>query len=490
MNNLTEIFGKQFTLWRALLFTGFLFMLVFSLRHLTTEPRFWLDEAKNIEIAQSFNTSGRFDMEIAPGVFTGVPHLLQSTGYPVTAPLALVFKIFGFGLAQARIYMLLWMFSAIGVLYLFLKNLFEERFAVLAVLLVVTFASFYDNGRPMMGEIPGFFFLVSALYFWLCRESFWKAGLLFGLAVVAKPSVFLLIIPALFLALIFRKDGFKKLIVIGVSMIPAVIGWIFLVMDHPFLKSAWLQIIDMYSNPYNAVPIAENFWKNIASIPHTPTIIYFGIFFVFLVLARVWGGKGKPILVLLYDFALFYSVLAFIYYLRSPGWLRYIIIAELLILSLLPSALETIVSRFSDRFANVKIFKKEIIYTAFLSCIIVFQIFHLFTGAKIYFSDSDIKTANFIDKTFSGKTVAFVNALNVSVFKERNLRYTVLDDSIVPLLSKNNTFRNISPFTLPVLPDAIVAPKGEIFSPEELKIISERYKFSLGLQGYEIYEIK
>jgi hypothetical protein len=477
---------RIFSFWPVCLATAFLFMLVFSLCHLTTEPRLWLDEAKNIEIAESFNTSGRLDMEISPGTFTGVAHLLQSTGYPVTVPLALVFKIFGFGLVQARLYMLLWMFAVVGILYIFLRNLFGNRFAVLATLLVVTFASFYDNGRPMMGEIPGFFFLLCALYFWLCRDSLWKAGVLFGLAVVSKPSVYLLIIPALFLTFLFRKNRFKNLAVVATSMLPAALGWVFLVMDHPFLKSAWLQIIDFYANPYNAIPIAQNVWKNIASIPHTPTVLYFGIFFIFLALARIWSRKEKSIFSLLYDFVLIYSVFAFVYYLRSPGWLRYTIVAELLILSLLPHALEIILSRLYGRFANIKICKKNI-WMAVLLCIVAFQLFHLFTGAKIYFSDNEIKTADYIDKTFAGKFVAFDNALSVAIFKERNFRYMNLADSVVPVLSKNNTFQNISPLALPVLPDAVVAPKGEIFTSAESDILVKNYEINAVMGGYIIY---
>lgn len=488
MDGLNQIFRKHFSIWHALLVAAFLFMLVFSVRHLTTAPRLWIDEAKNIEIAESFNTSGVFDMELAPGYFTGVPHLLQSTGYPVTAPLALVFKIFGFGFVQARVYMILWMIATVLVLYLFLKRLFGEQPAVFAVLLVVTFASFYDNGRAMMGEIPGFFFLVSGLYYWFCRDSLPNAGLLLGLAVVTKPSVYLLIIPTLFLVLIFRKAGLKNLATVAVSMLPVAFGWIFLVMDYPLSKSAWLQIVYNYANPYNNVSMVGNIWKNILSIPHTPTIFYFGFFFTLLVLARVWGRREKPVAPLFYDFVLVYSLFAFAYYLRSPGWLRYTIVAELLILSLLPNALEIILSRFSARFANVKIYKKETILTAALSGLIAFQIFHLFTGAKIFYSDSDIKTAVYIDKTFAGKSVAFLNSLNVAIFKDRNLRLMTLNDSVVPFLKRNNTFKNISSLILPVLPDAIVARKGEVFTSAESGVLSEKYEISkMATGGYAVY---
>ena len=69
----------------------------FSLPALVTKPRLWADEAKTIELAKNFLKFGKLDIETAPGEFSGYQHLLQSTGYPLTVPLAGFFKIFGFG---------------------------------------------------------------------------------------------------------------------------------------------------------------------------------------------------------------------------------------------------------------------------------------------------------------------------------------------------------------------------------------------------------
>ena len=53
---------------------------------LTTWPRVWIDEGKDIELARGFLNAGKLDIEIAPWQFSGVASLLQSTGYPVTVP--------------------------------------------------------------------------------------------------------------------------------------------------------------------------------------------------------------------------------------------------------------------------------------------------------------------------------------------------------------------------------------------------------------------
>src|SRR3989338_2836899 len=84
-------------------------VILFSLPNLNTWPRLWIDEAKSIELARNFLNFGKLNIQTAPGEFTDFPEILQTTGYPVTVPLVLFFKIFGYGLAQARIYMLIWL---------------------------------------------------------------------------------------------------------------------------------------------------------------------------------------------------------------------------------------------------------------------------------------------------------------------------------------------------------------------------------------------
>ena len=141
-----------------------LFVFAVSLPTLTTRPRLWADEAKSIELALNFERFGALDMQTAPGEFSGVAHLLQSTGYPVTVPLAGIFSLFGFGMTQARLFMLLWMIAALCVIFFFLRRLFGAREALFALALIATFASFHDNGRTVVGEIPGFLFLLMGLW--------------------------------------------------------------------------------------------------------------------------------------------------------------------------------------------------------------------------------------------------------------------------------------------------------------------------------------
>src|SRR3989344_8136767 len=114
-----------------------LLAVIISIPALTTKPHLWADEAKSIELARNFLDYGKLEIQTAPGEFTGFPQILQSTGYPVTVPLAFVFKFFGIGLMQARIYMLFWMALFLIASFVFLRKLFGDWEAVSALFLIV-----------------------------------------------------------------------------------------------------------------------------------------------------------------------------------------------------------------------------------------------------------------------------------------------------------------------------------------------------------------
>ena len=259
-------------------------VLALSFSTLTTKPQIWVDEAKSIELARNFMDFGKLNIQTAPGEFTGFPEILQSTGYPVTVPLAVFFKIFGYGLVQARIYMLVWMLAALSAVFMLGRRLFGDFSAIFAVLLIASFASFYDSGRTVVGEIPGFVFLLSGLYFWLDRNNYFFSGLFFGLSIVSKPSVFTWIIPTIVLILLFeRKDFLKKIFLTGFGMVPAALGWILLVLGNPFIKASWINILNFYRNPYQSVSLSENVISNLSRVLQSTTLIYFGgLWIIFL----------------------------------------------------------------------------------------------------------------------------------------------------------------------------------------------------------------
>lgn len=459
-------------------------MLIYSFSTLTTRPRFWIDEAKSIELARNWQSSGKLDIETAPGVFSGFPELLQSTGYPVTVPLAYFFKIFGFGLVQARIFMLIWMMAFLLSVFFIGREIFGSKNSILALLLISTFASFYDSGRTVVGEIPGLLFLLFGLYAQLKKDNYLLGGFWLGLAIVAKPSVYGLIIPAGVLSLLLEKenwrDFWKKIFSSGLGMIPAAIGWIAVNLENPLSAESWSRIAGFYQNPYSAVSIGENIIRNLSNAPFSSTLIYFGFWFLILGLAYflIKEKKQKSLLV----FALLYGIFAFAYYLRSPGWLRYILPAELLILFFLPEALLVLFERFSGLPDFFKISSNRLL-AYFVIFLTVVQIGHLFTSAQIFTSDSEILASELLNREFSRKSVGVINSLTLSALLKTDKRFQNAEMAGIPAIGKN-------PLFIDSLPEVIAFLSGENLSEESRAVLENRYILYSQTGGYYVYILK
>ncbi|MDO8590982.1 MAG: glycosyltransferase family 39 protein [bacterium] len=478
--NSGNLFGIFFTKNRTFLIfaLGIIFVLIVSFSTLTTKPRISTDEAVSIEIARNFQVEKVLDIKTAPRVYSGFGERLQSTGYPITIPLAWFFNLFGYGLAQARIYMLLWMLGTITFLFWFSRKWFGDSNALFSFFLIITFASFYANGRTVVGEIHGFLFLLVGLYLvFERRQPFW-AGIFFGFAVVSKLSVFGLIIPTLVIIYLCEwRKFFQTLTPIAVGMLPAGILWIFLNLSNPFLKSTWTSLFHFYQNPYGS-SISENVVRNLLAIPHSTTLIYFGVFLVVMIFVRfVTHSKFST----LYNFVLVYAVLAFMYYLRSPGWLRYVLIAEFLILFLLPQTLAECFKYFHEKLP--KVLSELRVHSFVFIFLILLQGLQMFTASDIFSSDGASQAAQSINGNLSGKSVGVLNAVEVAVWLETPSRYLAMDLIGVPQIGVN-------PLLQKELPEIVVSHAGQRFLVEGKEVIASRYKIYDKVGGYEIYELK
>ncbi len=478
----TAIF-KKFTLKHvaAIVFFGAIFfVLVFSVSTLTTKPRLWTDEAVSIDIARSFLTHGVLSPQIAPDTLYAFPHLIQSTGFPVTISLAVFFKLFGYGFYQARVFMLLWILAALGILFVLGRRLFGRRQALLALLLFISFASFYASGRTAVGEIPGFVFLLAGFFFLLEREQYFLTGIFWGLAVVAKPSVFGLIIPTVFFTLLLEREDWKRFLkrfcAVAVGMIPAGLGWIFFVIKEPFVPTTWRSLGTFYSNPYSS-SIYDNMVRNLFGVVHSTTLIYFGLLFLVIVLAR-YAMKDVR-LRFFYTFTIIYSVFAFLYYLRSPGWLRYILIAELLILFLLPYSCEWIASWVKERW-SIFTFAPKRVAAVFVLMLVIIQFVQMFTVADIFSSNAGLPTARYVNERFPSKSVSLLNALDVSVSINTEKRYNTFELTGMPLFGTNTLL-------LQKPPDVIVSTPNDRFVREGQRVLDSLYVVDATVGGYTIY---
>jgi len=193
----------------------------FCLRELGTFPAAWTDDSLFMIMAR----------QVADGRGYTVPLLSHEWAYPyflaigptLILPVALFIKLFGFSVAIARVPMVLYIAGTSILLYLFAQKITDRRTAQWSTALLLTLSTFINTGKTVMGEIPGFFFLILGLLLMLKAGS-WKKdvgiGLCFGLSVLTKLT-YGLIYPALGIAWLIaavKRDmrELKSLTIIGV----------------------------------------------------------------------------------------------------------------------------------------------------------------------------------------------------------------------------------------------------------------------------------
>lgn len=413
------------------LVAALVFLNVFSLLSLTTRPRFWYDEGINVELARNFSEFGKLDLIVAPDTLSGEGAFIGSTGYPVTVPLAATYKIFGFGFPQSRLYMLLWMNVLLVSVFFFARKRWGSLVAALVTALLVTYPPFYGNGRTVMGEIPGFFFLLLSLWWYLEKRASVGVGLWAGLAVICKPSVFVFLLPVYVALHLFSGQkilfSLKKIIFLGIGSFLALVPWIVLYRDSIFSADAWTRIADHFANPYAVagLSVLGNIQTNLATFFSTGTLLYMALFALAVVvvtsLRPEWRLRERPLLL----FTLLYGACAFLYYLKSAGYLRYLIALQFLLIILIVPALVAFLERNGARTRNL-------LLALGVGALFLFQTVYLFTGAKLFYGTADTDAATYAEEHFPGATFATVNYPTIAGLLPAERRYGSLSTYGLP----------------------------------------------------------
>lgn len=178
------------------------FFLVFY--NLTRFPAPWFDEGSHLHVPKTLVKYGVYADISSEGFRYYGPTI--GVGPTVMLPIAAIFEVFGIGLLQARLVMTFYLLAAAYVFYRLAVHLSTKTWvAAIALTLLLSSRSvlFLEYGRQVLGEVPGFFFLMLALYLWFMHwnENDWKwlslTGLLFGLAMITKYQYLLFIAPTL-----------------------------------------------------------------------------------------------------------------------------------------------------------------------------------------------------------------------------------------------------------------------------------------------------
>lgn len=477
---------------------------LYSFSTLTTKPAYWYDEAINVELAHNFSEFGNLDLIIAPNMFSGQGATVGSTGYPVTVPLAGFFKVFGFGIEQARVYMLLWMSALLVAFFSLAKKLRGSLVAYGGTALIATFAPFYGNGRSVMGEIPGFLFFLLSFYA-LERKKPCLSGILLGLAVVSKPSVFVFLIPAYSLVLLCGSVAWREKLVallrLGLGSLLALLPWLAIYAGELTRGGIWENIFNHFKNPYQEAGISAwtNISHNLGTFFQSTTLLYFTVLLVLVIAALYLNRELFRTHRSIFILSAVYVPLVFLQYLKSFGYLRYLIAAEFLVFMLFAIALPVVVrwvlsfchrhpaAECVDPVGMLEYQKRISLFSGMTVAAMIFvQVIHLFWFSDLYFSDKTQKTIAYISREYPSETVGVFNLPQIGSFLPAGQKYQYLSTyglwqfgTNPLLLSEDN------------LPRVLILEGMEKLSADERDRFSSKYEKDTAFSdGFSVYRKK
>jgi 4-amino-4-deoxy-L-arabinose transferase-like glycosyltransferase len=279
--------------------------------------------------------------QVADGEGYTLPLLQNKWAYPyilaigptLILPVALSIKLLGFSVAAARIPMVLYIAATTVVSYLFVQKITDRRTAQWSTALLLSLSTFINTGKPVMGEIPGFFFLLLGLFLLLKKERSHKRdiviGLCFGLSVLTKLT-FGLIYPAIGVAWFVAAFRREKTEMLSLTLIGCVAALVF---------APW-RLLEMTSFTGLSKDFAFLFSGEEGegfqllggnlNLLLRPQYLYFGVMLL-LGTVGLWLKSGKfsrsvwlIIVTLIAGFTL--------YFLSSFGWYRHLLPAHLLLI--------------------------------------------------------------------------------------------------------------------------------------------------------------
>lgn len=411
-------------------------VLFFGTYKLSESPPTWYDEGLIVQAAINRAQTGTLAVQIAPGRLIS-PQFI-STGYPVFYPIAAVFKYLGVSLRHARWVMLIYLLLTAGVFFFLAKTFFGFRYASYATLLLVGFAPFYGNGKNVLGEVPGLFFL---LLFLFClnrierdygKKTYYMAGgISAGLCVAAKP-LFLVLLPAGLLAVLWRRkriDWHWSAILLAIISFSALF-YLWLVTQFG-QRDSLANVLGYYTNPYGLQNIWPVVWHNIGRFFTELSPAYFFILFILWVSGLVIRLKNQERVSLAETTALIFSVFILLAYLRTAGWYRYFFVANVITLLFAPVSIFTWWTYAQERFFPVvKTSVVKFFPAILLSLLIFFQFYQL--GFKSWVADyySSHRTKDLVDyfKNFpADKSVFLYDSPELVIFLPHNNYYQYLE---------------------------------------------------------------
>jgi len=314
--------------------------------------------------------------------------IYTTVGLPVIAPLSLSFYLHGVGILQARMVMVMYILFLVAAFYIFASEAWSTRIATWSTLLLVSFAPLYGNGKNVLGEVPGLFFFFLMLYFVARLErqkdadlSVWiGAGFSAGLFMATKPN-FILLAPVLGLALFIQQKRsvlpWKKVILMGGAVVIPLIGYIMSLLASGI---SLIQAFGSYANmpglqQVTGLTLSQLVLKNALLFFQQATPIYL---LAVMIVWTIYLGirfKQKRSIPLHEIIAFGFAILTMAYFLKMPGWFRYLFVAQVIAFPYFVIACTELISFLNAPLQTKRLLRRAIPVALF--AIILFQVYQV-----------------------------------------------------------------------------------------------------------------
>lgn len=511
-----EMFSKEsfwprftkYTLYTLSFIFAFGFLVYFSFDKLTETPPTWMDEGIIIETARNMSSHNMPGIRISPTEIVSGGYV--TTSYTVTYPISLLFKKYGVSIYPARmvmvVYILLFVLSSI---FLTIKIGEKSKFSyILTLFLIVSFAPLYGHGKNVLGEIPGMFYLfisiilISYLSDILNRSDIrirYKiilnifAGLFIGLTVATKP-IFILFIPAILFSLIVyllarykyskmfevRYLALKKSLYLYIisglfSFLIPILVWF----KYQFNGESLSFILSVYANPHKNEIFSSIISNLMRFFTESQPIYMLVLFLIFTISILVKFKKYKELnlaQLILWSF----SGLVLLAYVRTPGYYRYFLLAQLVCLVLLPSNLIFLSSQ-----VNQKLKKIAVVFVVILC---IFQVRQLLYGSWVY-QYRDSKRSEILTKEFSNTpstSEVFVYQAPEAITFIPNENYSQYIEVTKEIIEGKSSLIRLEK----AIPDIIVTKDDEVMVNKIKDLTKNKYKNVYTVDRYTIFRKK
>lgn len=329
---------KRMMRWlpECLLCTVFLF---FALRRLGTFPAVWADDGLFMIVAKNLAQGHGYALPIL-GWDWSRPYIL-AVGPTLMVPVAAAIKLGGFSVAVARLPMVLYLLGSVVACYIFVRRVGDLAAARWNAALLISLSAFINTGKPVLGEVPAFFFLMlGILLLQTGRPSALSAagaGIALGLSVMTKLP-FALVFPALAVAWIVAAitHDRRELALLGTAgmsaLLVALIGAYWMGLGKGFVDEVRIFLFEKRSVvPLDAfVPIISRPFDLLrAAYAHYALIVLLACAGWWTVRSTMHRSLSIIIIVTVTLFA--------VYFLNGPGWYRALLPSTLLLFLFVPA---------------------------------------------------------------------------------------------------------------------------------------------------------